>query len=116
LRRLVLKPTGGTSRHGMKLNLSGRFYKPVHYPLHYAKDHPEFERINYDARRRVRASTEAEDASWWGYSAYPRMIDFREVPRAIADECGALLVADIAHIAGLMASACIRARSRTRTS
>jgi glycine hydroxymethyltransferase len=49
---LVLKD-GGHLSHGMKINFSGRFFKPVHYPLHYTKDHPEHERIDYDAVRRV---------------------------------------------------------------
>ena len=98
---LVLKD-GGHLSHGMKLNLSGRFYKPVHYPLHYAKDHPEFERINYEETRRVCVEAKPK-IIMVGYSAYPRVIDFAKF-RAIADECGALLVADIAHIAGLVAS------------
>src|SRR5947209_10493005 len=45
---LVLKD-GGHLSHGMKLNFSGKFFKPVHYPLHYDKASPEFERIDYDA-------------------------------------------------------------------
>lgn len=44
---------GGHLSHGMKINFSGIFYKPVHYPLHYGKDHAEFEGIDYDAAERV---------------------------------------------------------------
>ncbi len=96
---LVLKD-GGHLSHGMKLNFSGRFFRPVHYPLHYAKDHPEFERIDYDAVRKV--CVEAKPRMLLcGYSAYPRVIDFAKF-RAIADECGAILMADVAHIAGLI--------------
>jgi glycine hydroxymethyltransferase len=97
---LVLKD-GGHLSHGMKLNFSGRFFKPVHYPLHYAKDHAQFERIDYDAVRSVCVEHKPKIVMC-GYSAYPRVIDFARF-RAIADEVGALLVADIAHIAGLVA-------------
>ncbi|MFN9992071.1 MAG: serine hydroxymethyltransferase [Phycisphaerales bacterium] len=98
---LVLKD-GGHLSHGMKLNFSGRFFKPVHYPLHYDKSHPQYEQINYEETRRV--CLEAKPKSILvGSSAYPRVIDFAKF-RAIADECGAMLVADVAHIAGLVAS------------
>jgi hypothetical protein len=50
-----------------------------------------------------------------GYSAYPWTIDWSELPQ-IADECGAFLLADIAHPAGLVAPASSRARSASRTS
>ncbi len=96
---LLLKD-GGHLSHGMKINFSGIFYKPVHYPLHYAKDHPEFERIDYDACERV-CMEHRPRVLLCGYSAYPRVIDFARF-RAIADKCGALLVADIAHVAGLV--------------
>jgi glycine hydroxymethyltransferase len=98
---LVLKD-GGHLSHGMKINFSGIFYKPVHYPLHYDRAHPDFERIDYDAARRVCLEHKPK-AILCGYSAYPRIIDFARF-RAIADECGALLMADIAHIAGLVAA------------
>ena len=96
---LLLKD-GGHLSHGMKLNFSGRFFKPVHYPLHYAKDHPDFERIDYDAVRRVCIEHKPK-LLLCGYSAYPRTIDFAKF-RAVADEVGALLIADVAHIAGLI--------------
>jgi glycine hydroxymethyltransferase len=98
---LVLKD-GGHLSHGMSLNFSGIFYKPVHYPLHYDKNHPEHERIDYDAVRRVALETRPK-AILCGYSAYPRVIDFAKF-RQIADEVGAVLMADIAHIAGLVAA------------
>jgi glycine hydroxymethyltransferase len=96
---LVLKD-GGHLSHGMKINFSGRFFKPVHYPLHYGKDHPQYERIDYDAVRRVCIEARPK-VIMCGYSAYPRTIDFAKF-RAVADEVGALLVADVAHIAGLI--------------
>jgi len=98
---LVLKD-GGHLSHGMKINFSGRFFKPVHYPLHYAKDHPEYERIDYDAVRAV-VREHKPKVVMCGYSAYPRTIDFAKF-REAADEVGAFLVADIAHIAGLVAA------------
>jgi glycine hydroxymethyltransferase len=98
---LVLKD-GGHLSHGMKINFSGVFYRPVHYPLHYDRSHPEFERIDYDACERV-CMEHRPKVLLCGYSAYPRVIDFARF-RAIADRCGALLVADIAHIAGLVAA------------
>lgn len=96
---LVLKD-GGHLSHGMKINFSGTYYKPVHYPLHYAKDHPEHERIDYDAVKQV-CREHKPKVLMCGYSAYPRVIDFKKF-REAADECGALLVADVAHIAGLI--------------
>jgi len=98
---LVLKD-GGHLSHGMKLNFSGTFYNPVHYPLHADPQGSEFERIDYDAVRRVCLESKPK-LLLCGYSAYPRVIDFARF-RAIADECGALLMADIAHIAGLVAA------------
>ncbi len=96
---LLLKD-GGHLSHGMKINFSGRFFKPVHYPLHYAKDHAEFERIDYAAARAVCLEHKPK-IIMCGYSAYPRTLVFAKF-RAIADEVGALLVADVAHIAGLI--------------
>lgn len=95
---LVLKD-GGHLSHGMSLNFSGCYHKPVHYPLHYDPAHVEFERIDYDAVRRV-CLEHRPKVLMCGYSAYPRVIDFARF-RAIADEVGAVLVADVAHIAGL---------------
>jgi len=95
---LLLKD-GGHLSHGMSINFSGSFYKPVHYPLHYDLAHPEAEQIDYDAVRRVCLEHKPK-MLLCGYSAYPRVIDFARF-RAIADEVGALMMADVAHIAGL---------------
>ncbi|HMN40179.1 MAG TPA: serine hydroxymethyltransferase [Phycisphaerales bacterium] len=98
---LVLKD-GGHLSHGMSINFSGVFYRPVHYPLHYAKGHPQHERIDYEAAMNVCMEFKPK-VIMCGYSAYPRVIDFKKF-REIADACGALLMADIAHIAGLVAA------------
>ena len=96
---LVLKD-GGHLSHGMKLNFSGTYHVPVHYPLHYSKDHPQHEQIDYGAAMDV-CMKEKPKVIMCGYSAYPRIIDFKKF-RDIADACGALLIADVAHIAGLI--------------
>jgi len=98
---LVLKD-GGHLSHGMKINFSGRFFKVVHYPLHYEKSRADYEYIDYDAARKVCIDAKPK-LIMCGYSAYSRIIDFKRF-REIADECGALLMADIAHIAGLVAA------------
>jgi len=95
---LVLKD-GGHLSHGMSINFSGVYHKPVFYPLHYQPSHPEFEQIDYDAVRKVVLEHKPK-VLMCGYSAYPRQIRFDRF-RQIADEVGAILVADIAHIAGL---------------
>ena len=98
---LILKD-GGHLSHGMHLNFSGIFYNPVHYALHYDKNHPNHEQIDYDS---VRAAAHEHKPKMilCGYSAYPREIDFAKF-REIADEVGATLMADISHISGLVAA------------
>ncbi|MEQ9096541.1 MAG: serine hydroxymethyltransferase [Phycisphaerales bacterium] len=93
---------GGHLSHGLKVNMSGKWFKPVHYPLHYDESHPDFERIDYDKVREVCLEHKPK-VLMCGYSAYPRVIDFKKF-REIADEVGAILFADIAHIAGLVAA------------
>jgi len=98
---LVLKD-GGHLSHGMKINFSGVFYNPVFYPLQSDPQSADYERIDYDAVRAVCLEHKPK-LLLCGYSAYPRTIDFARF-REIADEVGALLMADIAHIAGLCAT------------
>ena len=98
---LVLKD-GGHLSHGMKINFSGRYFKPVHYPLIYDEQNTSFEHIDYDAVRSV-CLEHRPKMLLCGYSAYSRTIDFARF-REIADEVGAIMVADIAHIAGLCAT------------
>jgi len=93
---------GGHLSHGLKVNMSGKWFKPVHYPLHYGESHEHFEQIDYEAVRAV-CMEHKPKLLMCGYSAYPRVIDFAKF-REIADECGAILHADIAHIAGLVAA------------
>ncbi len=87
--------SGGHLTHGSKVNLSSKFYKPAHYEL--GAD----EKIDFDSVRKM-AHEHKPKAVLCGYSAYPRAIDFAKF-REIADEVGALLMADVAHIAGLIA-------------
>jgi glycine hydroxymethyltransferase len=92
---------GGHLSHGRKVNMSGKWFNPVHYPLVYDASRPDFEYIDYDEARKICVQAKPK-MILCGYSAYPRIIDFAKF-RAIADECGALMMADIAHIAGLIA-------------
>ncbi|MDB5358219.1 MAG: glyA [Phycisphaerales bacterium] len=89
--------SGGHLSHGMKLNTSAIFYKPSHYELD-----PKTETIDFDSVR-AKAHEIKPRVILCGYSAYPRTIDFAQF-RKIADEVGALVMADIAHIAGLVAA------------
>ena len=89
--------SGGHLSHGMKLNASAIFYKPAHYELDPKTEQIDFENV------RAKAKELKPKMILCGYSAYPRTIDFARF-RAIADEVGALLMADIAHIAGLVAA------------
>ncbi|HEY8485948.1 MAG TPA: serine hydroxymethyltransferase, partial [Limnochordales bacterium] len=88
---------GGHLTHGSPVNLSGHWFRFVHYGVH-----PETERIDYDQVREL-ARQHRPKLIVAGASAYPRTIDF-EAFRAIADEVGALLMVDMAHIAGLVAA------------
>ncbi|MCC6240335.1 MAG: serine hydroxymethyltransferase [Phycisphaerales bacterium] len=88
--------SGGHLSHGMKLNTSAIFWQPDHYELD-----SKTETIDFDSVRRKALELKPK-MILCGYSAYPRTIDFKRF-REIADEVGALLFADIAHIAGLVA-------------
>jgi len=90
---------GGHLTHGMKLNFSGRFFNAVHYGVD-----QESECLNYDEIARL-AEEHRPRMLVCGASAYSRIIDFNRL-REIADAVGALLFADIAHIAGLVAAGC----------
>jgi glycine hydroxymethyltransferase len=88
---------GGHLTHGHPLNQSGKQYKVVAYGVH-----KDTETIDYDRLREL-AVEHKPKLIVCGASAYPRTIDFARL-RAIADEAGSLIMADIAHIAGLVAS------------
>ena len=89
--------SGGHLSHGMKLNTSAIFYHPEHYELD-----PKTETIDFNSVR-AKARELKPKMILCGYSAYPRIIDFAQF-RQICDEVVALLMADIAHIAGLVAA------------
>ena len=89
--------SGGHLSHGLKPNFSGTFFNIVDYDLD-----PETELLDYDEIARIARECKPQ-LIICGYSAYSRVIDFARF-RAIADEVGAYLMADIAHIAGLVAS------------
>ena len=88
---------GGHLTHGSPVNLSGAFFNFVPYGVS-----PETEVIDYDEVRRLALECRPKMIVA-GASAYPRTIDFKAL-RAIADETGALLMVDMAHIAGLVAA------------
>ncbi len=88
---------GGHLTHGHGVNFSGRTYNFVGYGVS-----PETEMLDYDEIARL-AYENKPRLILAGASAYPRTIDFARL-RAIADEVGALLMVDMAHIAGLVAA------------
>ncbi|MFA6601037.1 MAG: serine hydroxymethyltransferase [Candidatus Omnitrophota bacterium] len=88
---------GGHLSHGHKMNFSGKFYDIIPYGVS-----PKDERIDYDQLEAL-ALEHKPKMVLLGASAYPRMIDF-ERGRRIADKVGALLMVDMAHFAGLVAS------------
>ncbi|HET6465192.1 MAG TPA: serine hydroxymethyltransferase [Nitrospiria bacterium] len=88
---------GGHLSHGHPVNFSGSLYRPVFYGVR-----RETGRIDYDEVARL-AEEHRPRIIVTGASAYPRIFDFKRL-REIADRSGALLMADIAHIAGLVAA------------
>src|ERR1019366_5335032 len=88
---------GGHLTHGHPLNFSGKMYKIVSYGVR-----QDTERIDYDEVERL-AREHRPKLILVGASAYPRILDFERFA-AIARECGALLMVDMAHIAGLVAA------------
>ena len=88
---------GGHLTHGSPVNLSGKYFNVISYELN-----SETQRIDYDEVRRL-ALEHKPRLIVAGASAYPRVIDFEKF-RAIADEVGAYLMVDMAHIAGLVAA------------
>ncbi|MEB3124582.1 MAG: serine hydroxymethyltransferase [Synechococcales bacterium] len=88
---------GGHLTHGSPVNVSGKWFKACHYGVS-----PDTEQLDYAEVRQL-ALHYRPKLLICGFSAYPRIIQFDQF-RAIADEVGAYLLADIAHIAGLVAS------------
>ncbi len=87
---------GGHLTHGSPVSFSGKLFRAVHYGVH-----PETHLIDYDQVRDL-ARDHKPRLIIAGASAYPRIIDFHAF-RDIADEVGAYLMVDMAHIAGLVA-------------
>jgi glycine hydroxymethyltransferase len=87
---------GGHLTHGHPLNFSGKLYTIVPYGVR-----QDDERLDYDELERL-ADQHKPKMIMAGASAYPRVIDFARI-RAAADRCGAAMVTDMAHIAGLVA-------------
>ncbi len=87
---------GGHLTHGSPVNMSGKWFKAYQYGVD-----EETNLLNFDNIRRIALEVRPK-LIICGYSAYPRIIDFKAF-REIADEVGAFLMADIAHIAGLVA-------------
>ena len=90
-------PAGGHLSHGTPMNISGKAFHAVQYDLN-----PETERLDYDRLRQMAKECQPK-LIVAGASAYPRIIDFKAF-REIADEVGAYLMVDMAHIAGLVAA------------
>ena len=88
---------GGHLTHGSPVNMSGSYFNFVPYGVS-----PETEMIDYDDVRRMALECRPK-LIVAGASAYPRIIDFKQL-REIADAVGALLMVDMAHIAGLVAA------------
>ncbi len=90
-------PHGGHLTHGSPVTISGILYEAHHYGID-----PDSQRIDYD-RVRVKAHEVKPKVIVAGASAYSRTIDFQAF-REISDEVDAILLADIAHIAGIVAT------------
>ncbi len=88
---------GGHLTHGAKVSLTGKWFDVYHYGVD-----PETETINYDKVREIALEVKPK-LIIAGASSYPRFIDFAKF-REIADEVGAYLMVDMAHIAGLVAA------------
>lgn len=88
---------GGHLTHGSPVNFSGRLYSVATYGVS-----RETQTVDYDEIREL-ALKHSPGLIIAGWSAYPRDLDYSRF-RAVADECGALLMADIAHPAGLVAA------------
>jgi len=88
--------SGGHLTHGFKVSISGKYFDSVSYGVN------KEGYIDYDEVRKI-AKEHKPKLIWSGFSAYSRIVDWQEF-RKIADEVGAYLVADIAHVAGLVAT------------
>ncbi|MCU0758608.1 MAG: serine hydroxymethyltransferase [Steroidobacteraceae bacterium] len=90
---------GGHLTHGAKVNFSGKLFNAVQYGIR-----PDNGEIDYDALERQALESKPRMIIA-GFSAYSRTLDFPRF-RAIADQVGAYLMVDMAHVAGLVAAGC----------
>jgi glycine hydroxymethyltransferase len=88
---------GGHLSHGSSANRSGQIYKAYHYSVD-----PQTEQIDYDEVERI-AMERKPKVIICGFSSYPWAPDYARF-RKIADDCGAYLLADVSHIAGMIAA------------
>jgi len=91
---------GGHLTHGHKVSATGKFWRAVQYGVD-----SKTEQIDYEAIKNI-AQKEKPNIIVAGFTAYPRKIDFKKF-REIADVCGALLMVDMSHTAGLVAGEAI---------
>jgi len=87
---------GGHLTHGQKVSITGKVWQQVAIPVD-----AETELIDY-AKMREDAVREKPALIVCGFTAYPRIVDFKKI-RSIADECGAYMMVDMSHFAGLVA-------------
>jgi len=87
---------GGHLTHGHKVSVTGKVWQQVSYGVD-----KKTERLDYDELKKV-AQKEKPVLIVAGFTAYPRKIDFKKF-REVADSCGALLMVDMSHLAGLVA-------------
>ncbi len=88
--------SGGHLTHGQKVSATGKFWTPINFEVD-----KETEVIDYEAVKKL-AQKEKPNIIVAGFTAYPRVVDFKKF-REIADSCGALLMVDMSHLAGLVA-------------
>lgn len=88
--------SGGHLTHGQKVSITGKFWEQVAYEVS-----AKTEVLDYDAIRGLAIATQPK-LIICGYTAYPRTVDFKRF-REIADACGAILMCDMSHFAGLVA-------------
>jgi len=87
---------GGHLTHGQKVSMTGKAWNQVPFGVN-----PKTESIDYNALKAL-AKKEKPNLIVAGFTAYPRMVDFKKF-REIADTCGAFLMVDMSHVAGLVA-------------
>ena len=87
---------GGHLTHGQKVSMTGKVWNQVPYGVD-----PKTEKLNYVALKKL-AKKEKPNLIVAGFTAYPRMVDFKKF-REIADVCKAFLMVDMSHVAGLVA-------------